>query len=60
MSTATNPQEPAQLSLFDVGTTLTEVNVPEPATEPEVRDIGAALVTLTRYHANRTPGPVEP
>jgi hypothetical protein len=39
-----------QLSLFDTGETLAEINVPKQSSDENVRDIGRALVTLTRYH----------
>jgi hypothetical protein len=56
----TNAQPAQQLPLFDEGETLTEVAVSALTTEPELRDIGRALITLTRYHANKTPAEVAP
>lgn len=55
-----NPPESGnpQLSLFHEGQTLAEISVPAQSTEATVRDIGAALVTLTRYHSTKTPGQV--
>jgi hypothetical protein len=47
-----------QLELFDRGQTLIEVSVSALTTEPELREIGRALVTLTRYHATKIPGEV--
>ncbi len=46
----TNAPPGQQLPLFDSGTTLVEISVAALTTEPELRDIGRALVTLTRYH----------
>jgi hypothetical protein len=53
-SNAPNVRNDSQLELFDRGQTLVEISVSVLTTEPELRDIGRALVTLTRYHAART------
>ena len=58
-SNAPNVRNDSQLSLFHEGRTLAELSVPADSTEATVRDIGAALVTLTRYVATRTPGAVQ-
>jgi len=42
-----------QLELFDTGQTLVEVSVSSLTTEPELRDIGRALISLVRYHADK-------
>ena len=60
-SNAPNVRNDSQLSLFDTpGEILTEVAVSALTTEPELRDIGRALITLTRYHATKTPAEVAP
>jgi len=43
---------------LDRGHTLTEISVSALTTEPELRDIGRALIALTRYHAARIPSEV--
>lgn len=37
----------------DCGQTLTEISVSALTTEPDLRDIGRALIALCRYHAAR-------
>jgi len=40
---------------LDRGQTLTEISVSALTSEPDLRDIGRALIALTRYHAARVP-----
>jgi hypothetical protein len=55
MSTATNQQEPTQLPLFDVGTTLTELSVDALQGDPEaIRGAALDLLTLVHYHDAKT------
>ena len=57
-SNARTSRQPTQLPLFDTGETLVEIAVPPNTPPNELRAIGAALVTLTRYAASKVPGPV--
>jgi len=50
----------AQPPPVDRAQTLTEVSLSALTTEPELRDIGRALIALTRYHAARIPSEVRP
>jgi len=42
-----------QLGHYETARTLTEVSIAALTTEPELHDIGRALITLARYHATR-------
>ena len=51
-----NAQQGQQLSLFDNGTTLTELAV-EGLTDPEIRGAAKDLLVLVRYHAAKAVQP---
>ena len=42
------------LSLMDAVDTLTEVSIAALTTDPDLRDVGRSLISLVRYHAQKT------
>jgi hypothetical protein len=47
-----------QLSRLETADALTEVSIAALTTEPELMNIGRALISLARYHASKKAQPV--